>query len=476
MSKGGFGSGFLYVDSIHGRNFIITNKHVLVQAQTVDVEFMLEDHSIRSFTNCKILASDDKYDLAIIELPAQAKFSSMLELSSDAPTDGTAVYTAGFPALNGKPSWQFGNGVVSNSSLQLDELMLGNLGVIQHTAQVDKGSSGGPLMIKSSKTDGYQIIGINTWKIKERESVNISIPSSVILKFINESLQSKNDSKEALTKQLTAFFEVKNDGYKKILPFVSYDFVSTISIFSFLDMLKMADKNVSDEARNQFNNGFPVEGVRILVAEAIYKKILNKELSLYSIEYFSLTDPVNVTVFLDGKKIVTNWVYDEGQWRMVNFAGLKLHAEWNRGISEKFCNTTIISVSNEFGGVSLVELSLQKNYADLLFTKTSVGLNRDFVGFSYGLGYHLPYQFAKRALFIPNVMVFPGIVFPKSMDNDLYGSININAKLGADLAFVLNKNLLLTVGAGCKFCCTLIGSSESGPFNESIVFNVGLAY
>ena len=117
LAKGGFGSGFVYTNPSNGQNYIITNRHVVIQAQYVNVEFMLEDQSVRAFNKCKIEAVDEDHDLAIISLPSESKFEKTLEINTQRPEDGTDVYTAGYPGLNNEPSWQFGKGIISNFQL-----------------------------------------------------------------------------------------------------------------------------------------------------------------------------------------------------------------------------------------------------------------------------------------------------------------------------------------------------------------------
>lgn len=78
-AKGVFGSGFVYTNPSDGRNFVVTNKHVISQAESVNVEFMLEDQSVRAFNKCKILVVDETLDLALIEIPTEAKFEISTE-------------------------------------------------------------------------------------------------------------------------------------------------------------------------------------------------------------------------------------------------------------------------------------------------------------------------------------------------------------------------------------------------------------
>ena len=135
------------------------------QAETVDVEFSLPDNSSKTFATCPVVGVHDDFDVAFIALPEEVNIPT-LDITDKSITDGTPVFSAGFPALGDKPSWQLGQGIVSNASAQIKSLTNGKeLPLVQHTAQVDAGSSGGPLLIRDENAAaGFAVVGINTWK------------------------------------------------------------------------------------------------------------------------------------------------------------------------------------------------------------------------------------------------------------------------------------------------------------------------
>lgn len=179
--KGSFGTGFAYRDKRDGRLYIITNRHVVEQAETVDVEFSLPDNSSKTFATCPVVGVHDDFDVAFIALPEEVNIPT-LDITDKSITDGTPVFSAGFPALGDKPSWQLGQGIVSNASAQIKSLTNGKeLPLVQHTAQVDAGSSGGPLLIRDENAAaGFAVVGINTWKASDRENTNFAIPVHAI--------------------------------------------------------------------------------------------------------------------------------------------------------------------------------------------------------------------------------------------------------------------------------------------------------
>jgi len=171
----GFGSGA--VVEYNDNHYVITNSHVVGIGSSADVWFMFDNDTI-ILKNCDCVYQNSDDDIALLRLPDNMKPTmriAPLPLSDEVVVDGTKVYSAGYPALVNAPSWQFGSGIVSNAELVLPST---NMHFIQHTAQIDKGSSGSPLLIKSD--DKYEIVGLSTMKAYEREAVGIAIPADAL--------------------------------------------------------------------------------------------------------------------------------------------------------------------------------------------------------------------------------------------------------------------------------------------------------
>jgi hypothetical protein len=126
--------------------------------------------------------------------------------------EGATVYSVGFPGLGNEMVWQFGQGNISNSDVTIGSRY------IQHTATIDPGNSGGPLLIESNESPiGYSIIGINTLSINNRHNSFYSVPIDLIKLFINKTLNYEpNDGMEnaikiGLEKLIITKFNTKND-------------------------------------------------------------------------------------------------------------------------------------------------------------------------------------------------------------------------------------------------------------------------
>ena len=89
--KGSFGTGFAYRDKRDGRLYIITNRHVVEQAETVDVEFSLPGNSSKTFATCPVVGVHDDFDVAFIALPEEVNIPT-LDITDKSITDGTPVF------------------------------------------------------------------------------------------------------------------------------------------------------------------------------------------------------------------------------------------------------------------------------------------------------------------------------------------------------------------------------------------------
>lgn len=176
-NEGSFGSGVLI--ELRNRKYVLTNLHVVGYAKTATVCFQLHDKNIR-YAACPVVSSAS--DLALIALPEDCEMIPLPFFEGEI-SEELAIVAAGFPGLANKPSWQLTRGYVSNARLNTDNKIRASH-VIQHTASIDPGSSGGPLLIKGE--DGkYRILGINTWKAFYRDGVGLAIGKEDINAFVS---------------------------------------------------------------------------------------------------------------------------------------------------------------------------------------------------------------------------------------------------------------------------------------------------
>ena len=165
-----FGSGFVI-----GTGQIATNHHVIegIASGTVRVVGETTSSPINS-----LLAIDPGRDLAIIQ--ATGVTASSLALGdSDAVQIGQTVYAAGNPrGLTGT----FSEGIISAIRPEGINLVAGK--VLQMTAAISPGSSGGPVL----NADGA-VIGIAVGQVVDGQNLNFAIPVNYLKTLITKTTQ-----------------------------------------------------------------------------------------------------------------------------------------------------------------------------------------------------------------------------------------------------------------------------------------------
>lgn len=272
--KGGFGSGFVVVRP-NGEKVILSNTHVVQGCDYVTIKFLQKDGTYEEFKDVKILDVADHIDLSMIEFPKGCS-AETLSIVNEKSLEGSDVYTAGFPALGNEPAWQLGKGIVTNDYTVIKDLTNDYLPfVIQHSAQIDSGNSGGPLLIK--KDNVYKVVGINTWKAVFRESTNFSIPSEIIQKYLAKPADYKENSKDVdLFNSIIS--EKKEEDFKKLATFVPDEIVEKYGIKALLNVLNTAyEKNRTIVIDTLGDN--PIEAMRQAAGYVIYKYAVGKKVS-----------------------------------------------------------------------------------------------------------------------------------------------------------------------------------------------------
>lgn len=154
------GSGFF----INGQGHLITNYHVIRNMPHAKVK--TRDGKIYPMTT--VLAVDKQADLAMCQLDIQGGAPSFLAVSREVPEVGERVMVIGSPRLL---ELTVSDGIVS--AVRTDT-PLGQ--VIQMTAPISPGSSGGPVINLKG-----EVVGISTFYRKDGQNLNFAIPSHKIL-------------------------------------------------------------------------------------------------------------------------------------------------------------------------------------------------------------------------------------------------------------------------------------------------------
>lgn len=352
-AKGGFGTGFVYADSVTGKKYVITNRHVVALAQSVTIEFRDNERNVSSYKDCPVAIVDEDIDLAAIALPDNVTVGS-LRFADETPTEGRDVFTAGYPGLGDNPSWQFGKGVVSNAHFYDEELSKvgGNTILIQHTAQIDAGSSGSPLLIQSATDKNeYLVVGINTWKAYARENANFAIPTADIRLFCKKYLSSAHIAKDDIRQRAETFVGLAEQDYKEIVPFIAYDYIASVAPSQFDSWYKSFPTNVRKDIMRQFRNN-PIEGVRMALAYAVREKMRTKKISIEPVDNNSdsnTAETAEVAMKCNGKPATSKWIKEQGQWRLTELSFFRPKSYLSQSIIDKdyeYMNTLSFSYTH----------------------------------------------------------------------------------------------------------------------------------
>lgn len=176
-NEGTFGSGVVVEQG--GKKYVLTNLHVIGYAEKATLTFQLHEKTLR-YEHCEV-TNIGEADLAAIALPSECEMIA-LPLYAGEIEDDLSIVAAGFPELANKPSWQLTRGSISNARVDVDSHERASR-IIQHTASIDPGSSGGPLLLKNA-AGKYEILGINTWKAFYREGVGLAIGKEDVQAFL----------------------------------------------------------------------------------------------------------------------------------------------------------------------------------------------------------------------------------------------------------------------------------------------------
>ena len=187
------GSCFLYDNT--GK--IITNFHVIDDAYSIKVTLDGQTYVVQY-----VLAYDKDIDLAVLSI-SNAPEATDVKICTDSHVVGLEVYAYG--SSKGL-SETFSRGIITYSNREIDGVTY-----TQHDAAISSGNSGGPLINQYG-----EIIGINTWTVRDSQNLNFAINGSEIsnLVFGNKLTTAQFYEKECDVYQKLKNYIIANGTYK----------------------------------------------------------------------------------------------------------------------------------------------------------------------------------------------------------------------------------------------------------------------
>jgi S1-C subfamily serine protease len=164
------GSGFV----VDKDGYIVTNYHVIEEAQEVEVNFSGDDR-----VPAKVVGSDPSTDLAVLKIGTQARALTPLPLgNSDAVRVGDAVVAIGNPfglerSVTAGIVSALQRDITAPNGYTIDK-------VIQTDAPINRGNSGGPLLDARG-----EVIGVNS-QIESDTGGNVGIGFAVPVNTVKE--------------------------------------------------------------------------------------------------------------------------------------------------------------------------------------------------------------------------------------------------------------------------------------------------
>jgi serine protease Do len=167
------GTGFI----VSSDGLIVTNDHVVENATSITVT-LNDGRELRA----QVVAVNESGDLAILKV--QATGLSTLTLADSTPRAGEAVTAIGYAlALGGSPSVT--TGVISSTdrTIQVQDQTIGIVRTYRHllqtSAAINEGNSGGPLLNAQG-----EVVGVTTAGAQSAENLGFAIPGSQVRELL----------------------------------------------------------------------------------------------------------------------------------------------------------------------------------------------------------------------------------------------------------------------------------------------------
>jgi S1-C subfamily serine protease len=324
-AEGGTGSGVVIVRLQGGqkRAYVLTNRHVVDEAETADVQFA----DGTSYLASEIVYASPTVDVALIALPEAAakQFPYGVEFSSKPAEDRDPVVSSGYP----KGSYQITDGKISNR-----ELKLSSGTYLQHTAPIDPGSSGGPIM--SAKGT---LLGLNAAMLTKRQAANLAVPVALVEAAAEkafERIQARTDASRmeadlnASCAALAGELSSPSSAGIELVPYVSNKMVEQ----SGYESLRQLDKVGHLHLIGDDDDLTPTVVLRRAVVSRLF---VEKSLTRFSPSCSRINEAdrakletreglVRISLQTDSGQRETSWIFEQGNWKLAQaeFAELKL--------------------------------------------------------------------------------------------------------------------------------------------------------
>jgi S1-C subfamily serine protease len=362
------GSGFA-VREVDDEVWFITNRHV---ATAFDKPTVSLDREI-SNKKADIIYVSDRNDLAVISI--KAADVPLLKLGG-LVYEGEHVLSLGYPSVRGVGQvYQAAEGVVSNKCFAEDKDNGSCL--IQHTATIDHGNSGGPLV--DAQTG--RVVGVNTWGFQRggMSTAYVSIPADHVAKVLEQAAEVREKGQDKAWRQQQLLSTVREflDERLSAEPnewHLSYMVSSKLLVRTGMDNYRLLKRYDKVQLARKY-------GLMAVMAFATEKRIgedinqaCEEETERVRVNAtdvrFGTHDKARVIVRCGKARREMQWTYEYGRWQIVDYYSKPLEKE-NKAIADATnADQLIASMAKELAEHELGCLRGDKDECDeALFSK-----------------------------------------------------------------------------------------------------------
>lgn len=192
------GSGFLYREA----GIVVTNYHVVADAETVDVLFGADELP----RTARLVGHDARADIAVLRVRAPGKARALGFGRSERSRIGESVFAIGNPHGFGH---SVTSGILSGKGRSLGA---GQDEFLQTDAAVNPGNSGGPLFNLRG-----EVIGINVATLADAKGISFAIPSEVARPLVDAIIDRSGSGRPWLGLVVTGLDEPKATMGREVL-------------------------------------------------------------------------------------------------------------------------------------------------------------------------------------------------------------------------------------------------------------------
>lgn len=341
------GTAFI-TENEQGKKQIITVSFNVGIAKEITVEFQ-NDNGIKTiYTTGNAVAKNN----GLIAFDVHQNITApALPLSKDNVFDGDDIFTMGYTRIDEAASWSISNGIVSNSRYNNDVL---GLELTQHTSPLNTGLYGSPLLMKNDKSVyGYDVVGVNLFKGRERENTGYAIPNDIVNQFI-ANIDSTNKNKESLSAAVGQFIHATPNDFRQIKELISNDFLMSQKSSTLQNWFLTVPDTVKTMMEIDLEKGEIFEGAKNIIAYAFIKETFeNKQATIQDITYNENSYIQNVFLKMNGKETETAWIYENGNWKIKQFGEKNKESEKEED-SDKGTDLSLVGINKNHTGIQLL--------------------------------------------------------------------------------------------------------------------------